>query len=632
MGNSSGRNVVEELAAAIRRGDVSEVTSFLEGFVIAKTGGSSAPPSSSDRGGACTSRYSSDEAIAALKAVDLNAPSADGMPPLHLAARYGNVEILRLLLAVPPLNGASSSGGSVSELDTVSAVDVNGQCSLNPNWTPLHFACRFRSPPRCTDCVVELLRGRADPCIETSDATTPVELARRVGCSSCVRAVQESTKIWEGWADYFERTLFVIPSWTPKWFVISQGRRPNTGPSIHRRGGGIVTAALQGIGSAVHAAFSSQNAADPASLCPQCGVSLSVPDWEATFRCRQCRVEIVVPASLELAFYDCSGAEVASGTPNIVRPETAIVQSLSQDAWKVTLKPLEDASWQGVGSAVNRGSLKRALQNAVSSERRCGLSLKVSNYGAKTDMEHSFRLADEDERRSVMQIIKHPVFSSRRLIRATDHMAVLQSFFSGDSCGSLSSASASGAAWSCSSCTYRNQGCDSGLTFCRMCNTPRDGCTGESAPPLLPSAPGFDTLDNDTKASCQTSCHGSTTSSAEQHAQALRTVGPPAQPLQALRPHSAAEEGAAVEVAPAAPSSAELSEQPVSGSLPAGGTKEEDDGVCTVCLEKPADAAVVPCGHMCGCHDCLQMLQASRSPLCPMCRGPLTSVIRIFKS
>ena len=57
----------------------------------------------------------------------------------------------------------------------------------------------------------------------------------------------------------------------------------------------------------------------------------------------------------------------------------------------------------------------------------------------------------------------------------------------------------------------------------------------------------------------------------------------------------------------------------------------ESKAKCVVCLEKNADTAVIPCGHMCGCGDCLQMISESANPQCPLCRGPMTSVIRIYQ-
>jgi len=56
------------------------------------------------------------------------------------------------------------------------------------------------------------------------------------------------------------------------------------------------------------------------------------------------------------------------------------------------------------------------------------------------------------------------------------------------------------------------------------------------------------------------------------------------------------------------------------------------NGMCSVCLEGLADTAVVPCGHMCVCFTCMQSIQDSLDAQCPMCRGPITSTIRIYKN
>lgn len=62
---------------------------------------------------------------------------------------------------------------------------------------------------------------------------------------------------------------------------------------------------------------------------------------------------------------------------------------------------------------------------------------------------------------------------------------------------------------------------------------------------------------------------------------------------------------------------------------------DEDDSLesnqCTVCMDNPSDSAVVPCGHMCGCYGCLEKIRTSPLPHCPLCRGPVTSVVRIYR-
>ena len=50
---------------------------------------------------------------------------------------------------------------------------------------------------------------------------------------------------------------------------------------------------------------------------------------------------------------------------------------------------------------------------------------------------------------------------------------------------------------------------------------------------------------------------------------------------------------------------------------------------CVVCLDAARDAAVVDCGHRAACLRCLQKLQ-SEPKRCPVCRVPITHVIRLY--
>lgn len=54
--------------------------------------------------------------------------------------------------------------------------------------------------------------------------------------------------------------------------------------------------------------------------------------------------------------------------------------------------------------------------------------------------------------------------------------------------------------------------------------------------------------------------------------------------------------------------------------------------VCPLCMDVEADSAVVPCGHFCGCYGCLTAVQGTANAQCPICRGPVDSVMRIYKS
>lgn len=47
---------------------------------------------------------------------------------------------------------------------------------------------------------------------------------------------------------------------------------------------------------------------------------------------------------------------------------------------------------------------------------------------------------------------------------------------------------------------------------------------------------------------------------------------------------------------------------------------------CVICLSDPRSTAVLPCRHLCLCTDCAAQL-AQQSQRCPICRGPVTSLL-----
>jgi adenylate kinase len=67
---------------------------------------------------------------------------------------------------------------------------------------------------------------------------------------------------------------------------------------------------------------------------------------------------------------------------------------------------------------------------------------------------------------------------------------------------------------------------------------------------------------------------------------------------------------------------------------PEGAVKGEGEAdsehLCAICFEQPADFLVVPCGHQCGCEDCLKAVQ-SHSGRCPICRNQVESIQRVFR-
>ena len=41
---------------------------------------------------------------------------------------------------------------------------------------------------------------------------------------------------------------------------------------------------------------------------------------------------------------------------------------------------------------------------------------------------------------------------------------------------------------------------------------------------------------------------------------------------------------------------------------------------------------IVPCGHMCVCEACAEQLTKTRTPMCPVCRGPIRKTMKVFCS
>jgi hypothetical protein len=58
--------------------------------------------------------------------------------------------------------------------------------------------------------------------------------------------------------------------------------------------------------------------------------------------------------------------------------------------------------------------------------------------------------------------------------------------------------------------------------------------------------------------------------------------------------------------------------------------KMTDKDLCIICMTKPRDAALQPCGHLCCCADCSSTLRAQTNPKCPVCRGEFKDAVRVF--
>jgi len=56
-------------------------------------------------------------------------------------------------------------------------------------------------------------------------------------------------------------------------------------------------------------------------------------------------------------------------------------------------------------------------------------------------------------------------------------------------------------------------------------------------------------------------------------------------------------------------------------------TTNNSNSVCSICLDKEATNAIVPCGHRCLCDDCGNR---TRIRICPICRSPINQLVKIF--
>merc|ERR1712232_562924 len=316
---------------------------------------------------------------------------------------------------------------------------------------------------------------------------------------------------------------------------------------------------------------------------------------------------------------------------------------------RIQARALEDASWDSVGSSISKGSVFRALQQSVGSERRYGLSVKLLDLRGEPLIDFCFRVEEAELRERLLGLVRNPMQWSlssatssagyARLGRPTPAALPTPSAPPLELIQAVGSQRPTGP-WTCSSCTYRHLEIEAELAFCAICEAPRPeeppappaDRPGDSSrgPPLSDERPARPPSEPEAEADvAMSNGHGGGVP-ADSSATGSSTAAP-VQPVVAV----------SADVADADPAGDQSTGGHVSapgkskaGASPSVAQTEEDDdsGLCTVCLEVPADAAVVPCGHMCACYDCLQMLSTSRTPLCPMCRGPVTAVIRIYRS
>jgi len=120
----------------------------------------------------------------------LKAWSADGFSPLHLAAHFGHVEAVQLLLTrgapidaksqnwlgVTPLQSAAA-GRQLLVVELLLKCGANVNARQNGNWTALHSAAQHGDAA----VITELLRYGADRTALNAEGKTPGNIAREAG-------------------------------------------------------------------------------------------------------------------------------------------------------------------------------------------------------------------------------------------------------------------------------------------------------------------------------------------------------------------------------------------------------------------------------------------------------------------
>ena len=66
------------------------------------------------------------------------------------------------------------------------------------------------------------------------------------------------------------------------------------------------------------------------------------------------------------------------------------------------------------------------------------------------------------------------------------------------------------------------------------------------------------------------------------------------------------------------------------GAVAPAAQPEALEALCVVCMDAPKQYAIRPCMHMCTCEACTQQLKEQNAQNCPVCRGPIEGIERVF--
>ena len=61
---------------------------------------------------------------------------------------------------------------------------------------------------------------------------------------------------------------------------------------------------------------------------------------------------------------------------------------------------------------------------------------------------------------------------------------------------------------------------------------------------------------------------------------------------------------------------------------PVAQTHEAEEPQCLICFENPQEVIFLECGHLCCCKECSERV----SGRCPVCRGPITRIVTVYKA
>jgi hypothetical protein len=57
-----------------------------------------------------------------------------------------------------------------------------------------------------------------------------------------------------------------------------------------------------------------------------------------------------------------------------------------------------------------------------------------------------------------------------------------------------------------------------------------------------------------------------------------------------------------------------------------------EETLCVVCFDAPKDHIIIPCGHVCVCQACANLLTQREEPSCPICRTAILQTNKVFHS